>query len=168
MEESKDQYNSNLEIAFKYVEKIFDGTNKTLDSLNTRASAFIGFGGVLLKFAFDLPDGCNLAKNAKILAIICLWLSLLINSISLLSQSSGNVIKPQRIMNDDYFDLDPKDLKATILDTFAKAEEELDKDAQRKSVFLNLGIILIVIAALSSTIGVITVTSQEICKTVIK
>ncbi|WP_066424065.1 hypothetical protein [Anabaena sp. 4-3] len=164
MNENKDNSILNLEMAFDYTEKVFNARNKTIDNLNTRASAFLAFGGVLLKFGFDLPDGCPTAKTLKILTLLCLCGSVIANLVSLLAKGSGYIIRPRKLMN-DYFYEENIYLKAKIINTFIEAEEELDLDAIKKSKFLNCGIILIALAAVISTLDAILVTIfQAMCK----
>ena len=158
MTESNDKYNLNLEAALKYSEKVFDGTNKSLDNLNNRASAFLGFGGILLRFAFELPYCSIFTKCTKILTIICFLASLITNLICLLSEGKGKIIKPRRMMDDDYFELESKDYKATIVDTIIIANEELEEVASYKGLLINLSIIAITAGASLSALSVIVKT----------
>jgi hypothetical protein len=108
---------TNIRLAYEYTESVYKARNEALDNLNGRLGTFLGFGGLLLRFAADLPGintGCLTCLILKV--IVCGFSAASIFAIAtgLTSNPIGTIVKPRELMTDYWYKLSDERYRAYI------------------------------------------------------
>jgi hypothetical protein len=92
--------NNPLDTIYKYTESHIKAQEDSLNRLDVRFSTFIGFSGVLIRLAVDLPD------NACIKFGVCFFAlaTIIISSIGLTAKKTGGAAHPETLMTDEWFE----------------------------------------------------------------
>lgn len=94
------------------MEKSIEDIQGSIDVLNTKLSAVVGFNAVLIRFSSSLPDkslkidietlGVNLSCYSclilKILSCILLIISIIISLIAFFPKGTGTIIRPNELI----------------------------------------------------------------------
>lgn len=118
---------TNINLAYEYTESVYKARNEALDNLNGRLGTFLGFGGLLLRFAADLP-GINTG------CLTCLILKAIVCGFS--NESDERY-------------------RAYITNTWVEAIELFEEAAIKKGKRLNLSIWLLTLATIAFALDII-------------
>ena len=157
-EESK-----NLSLAYTYTKDFLDQCNNQLDDLNSRLTTFLGFGGLLLRFSLELPDGCKSCAWLKIIVIVLTTLSICLSSYGLIANAVGEAVKPCTLMSDQWFsEKTNSEVKAKITNTWLIGLEQLEAAGKRKQNQLNyaIGLLGVAVAVFAMNAVIATVFSE--------
>lgn len=163
--ESLEQFSKtrNLDFAYEYTRDLLQMRLANFDKLNTRLGAFLAFGGVVLRFAFDSPGSIRLADSwvcytclgAKILvfafAVAAIWVS----GTELRSSPTNGMINPKKLMADNLFHAEQGRGKAFIVNTWIQTLEEIEPQLLDKGKRLNQTIILLSLAVTTLAIDML-------------
>ncbi|MEM9814983.1 MAG: hypothetical protein AAF827_01015 [Cyanobacteria bacterium P01_D01_bin.6] len=137
----------NLSLAFEYAKDFLEQTDKQIDDLNTRLTTFLGFGGLLLRFSFELPDACRSCALLKVTVIALTASSICINSYGLLANPVGTAVKPSALMSDEWFQERNQTVRAKITNTWIEGIRQIEEAGKAKQILLNRSICLLGLAA---------------------
>jgi hypothetical protein len=84
---------NNSKLAHEYTEKIWDTVISSRNNVTTKLTTFLGFSGLLLRFASDL-NNYGTCLNLKILVCFTLSLSIVVCCIGLMPGGSGETHVP--------------------------------------------------------------------------
>lgn len=149
----KEQPIPNLDLAYEYTKIVLDAKDKSISNINTRLGTFLGFGGLLLRFAIELPDKCLTCLVLKITVLLFSCISVCLSATGLLSNGIGAAVKPKKLMSDEWFHESNPRVKAFITNTWTNVVEEMEESAIQKSKKLNLAIQLLALAVVTFTIN---------------
>jgi hypothetical protein len=144
----EDNCNANLNLAYEYTKSLIEAKSKIIDNLNSRMGIFLGFGGVLLKFGIDMPTKLISEEYLKSAFLTLAMLSVSANAIGLLGRPTGNVVKPRKLMTDEYYNEENARVKAFIINSWVVSEESLDALISIKCKYLNSAIVLLALTLL--------------------
>jgi len=149
---------TNIRLAYEYTESVYKARNEALDNLNGRLGTFLGFGGLLLRFAADLPGiktGCLTCLILK--AIVCGFsaASIFVIATGLTSNPRGILVKPRELMTDYWYNESKERYRAYITNTWVEAIELFEKAAIKKGKRLNLAIWLLTLATIAFALDII-------------
>ncbi len=152
----------NLSLAFEYTKDFLEKIDKQIDDLNSRLTTFLGFGGLLLRFSLELPDGCRSCVLLKVVVMLLTACSVCISSYGLLANPMGTTVKPSVLMSDQWFGENNAEVKAKITSTWLKGVQQLEEAGNRKQKQLNYAIRLLGIAVATFAInGIISTLFSE-------
>ncbi len=143
----------NLDLAYNYTKIVLEAKDKNVNNLNTRLGAFLGFGGLLLRFAVELPDKCLACLVLKIIVLSLSSLSVCVSSFSLVSDKVGSAVKPEKLMSDEWFYESNPRVKAFITNTWIVVVQEMEELEIQKSKKLNISILILALAVVVFTIN---------------
>ena len=159
---ASDEESRNLSLAFDYTKDFLGQIDKQIDVLNARLTTFLGFGGLLLRFSLELPDGCRSCVVLKVFVMLLTTCSVCISSYGLLANAVGTTVKPSALMSDQWFEENNAEVRAKITNTWLEGVQQLEEAGSRKQKQLNYAICLLGIAVATFAInGVISTFFQE-------
>jgi hypothetical protein len=149
---------TNIRLAYEYTESVYKARNEALDNLNGRLGTFLGFGGLLLRFAADLPGintGCLTCLILK--AIVCGFsaASIFVIATGLTSNPMGIIVKPRELMTDYWYNESKERYRAYITNTWVEVIELFEEAAIKKGKRLNLAIWLLTLATIAFALDII-------------
>jgi hypothetical protein len=139
---------ANLNLAYEYTKNLIETKSKVLDSLNSRMSIFLIFGGILLNTGVAIPTKLVSEEYLKSASIAFTILSVSASIVGLLPRPMGNVVKPRKLMTDEYFNEENTRVKAFIVNFWVVSEEMLDELISVKCRYLNSAIALFLLTML--------------------
>lgn len=142
----------NINTIYQYTESHIKAQEESLNRIDARFSTFIGFSGVLIRLALDLPDTC--LSTAKILTCVFAVAAIVISSIGLTSKNTGKVIHPKALMKDQHFEQDEIYHQCFIVNDRLDLIQECENLFYKKGKRLNRMIILFTLATIFFGIGV--------------
>jgi hypothetical protein len=143
---------TNVKLIYDYTESLHKSISDNLDVLNTRFGVAIAYGGVLLRFAMDLPGqslkvetpelgtlGCPMCLLLKIGVLILATASICVSVLGISSKSSGKLVHPKRLMKNWYRKSEER-CRCHIIKTWIESIDQLRKSREKKANKLNLAI----------------------------
>lgn len=146
-----------LDTIYKYTESHIKAQEDSLNRLDLRFSTFIGFAGVLIRLAIDLPENTNHCLKIG----VCLFgtLTILFSAVGLTAKQTGGAAHPEILMKDDWFEKEEAYHQAYIINGWIEVIREYEKIAKIKGQRLNLIVVLFTIATTLYAIDVGLATS---------
>ncbi|PHV61490.1 hypothetical protein [Cyanobacterium aponinum] len=143
--------NITVDTIYNYTESHIKSLEESITRIDARFSTFIGFSGVLIRLALDLPQASNTMRF-----LVCLFsvIAILISAIGLGSKQTGDVLHPSALMEDKYFYETEVYQKCLIINDRIKLTEEYEEVIKRKGRRLNYMICFFTIATIFYGIGV--------------
>lgn len=153
---------SNIELIYEYTKSVVSAQSDSLNRLDTKFSAFLGFSGILLRFALNLPDnsglnvwlGLNILQVLKVLVCTFAGASVLFSAIGLTAKNRGTTVDPKILMGDDWYWESEERCRAFIVNTWIVTTDEYQETGRKKGQNLNLTIWLFCIATLLFAVDV--------------
>ena len=149
----------NMHLAYEYTEKFYSILDKNIDNLNTRLGTFLGFSGLLLRLALDLPGkGAETVENLPCLTCLILKVavcllaaaSLFVSTLGLTARNTGKIVKPEILMSDKwFFESSEDECKAMIAKTTIEGTQDSENIIERKARQLNISIWLLLASAIA-------------------
>lgn len=125
-----------LKTIYDYTLTLYEKQEASLNRIDTKSSTFIGFSGVLIRLALDLPDVGVLEPHLKIGTCILSFLTIFLSSLGLSAKSSCFMPDPKFFMKDinGYFNLaDPQQHQmGCIINGLIDVMDDNEKIAQIK------------------------------------
>ncbi len=151
-----------------------EAVSQSINVLNTKLTTIIGFGGVLLKFAVDLPDaslvfgipgqstklGCLSCLILKITVCLLSTISICLAAIGLLAKEGGGIVRPRKLLKEWLYEPDER-CRLFIARTWRNAIEELDVLRADKARRLNQAILALSFASATFALDVIVAALLE-------
>ena len=138
---------SNATLVYEYTLRYVEMMRTSYDRLNTRLSALVGFSGLLLKFAADLPSDaqtCPVCLLSKIGACLLLGVAVGLGVWGLYAKAIGTIVAPRFLLQDEEY-VKPNELcKLTIAKNLSQAADDLSAARRVKARRLNWQIAAVV------------------------
>jgi hypothetical protein len=139
-----------LDTIYKYTESHLKAQEDSLNRLDVRFSTFIGFSGVLIRLALDLPDKTYIKIGVCFFAA----LTIIFSSIGLTAKKTGGAAHPETLMTDEWFQEEEAYHQAYIINGWIEVIHEYEDIAKTKGARLNFIISLFTISTVLYAIGV--------------
>lgn len=141
---------SNIELIYDYTKTVISAQSESLNRLDTKLSAFLGFSGLLLRFALSLPSNSvfNLCQVLKVLVCVFAGASILSSAIGLTAKIRGTTVDPKILMGDDWYWESEERCRAFIVNTWIVTTDEYEETGKKKGQNLNRTIWLFCIATI--------------------
>ncbi|PSF30525.1 hypothetical protein C7H19_23730 [Aphanothece hegewaldii CCALA 016] len=137
--------NSNLSLIHEYTKWVFDSISSSANIINGKFTTVIGFSGILLRFASDLPN-CNVYFSfAKIGICIFLVLAIIFSAFGIAPHERGAIVSPEELRKDYYYGLDEECRRYTT-DNLIEAVEQLRQYRNSKASYLFWAVICLATA----------------------
>lgn len=121
---------------------------ESLTRIDNKISIFIGFSGILIRLAYDLPHENYVSFLLRCTVCIFALLSIVTSSFGLLSRPSGNVVDPKELMSDEwFFEMAEDDHKAYITNGYIETLDEFEKLLSKRRLVLAYVIVFFVIVS---------------------
>jgi hypothetical protein len=147
---------TNVGLIFEYTQSLHESISDNIDVLNTRLGVVIAYGGVLLRFALDLPGqstiikfpeigltlGCPICLILKLAVLVLATASICISVIGLSSEASGKIVKPKRLMK-NWYRKSEESCRCHIINTWIESIDLLRESRKNKATKLNKAIRLL-------------------------
>lgn len=136
-----------VDVIYEYTQRLLTEEGESLTRIDNKIGIFIGFSGILIRLAYDLPHTPYVSFLLR--CAICLFagLSIVTSSIGLLSRPSGNVVNPKELMDDEwFFGMTKNDHKVYITNGYIETLDEFEKLLTKRRLVLAYVIIFFVIA----------------------
>ncbi|MEG4960211.1 hypothetical protein [Microcoleus sp. K4-B3] len=149
---------TNIHLAYEYTESVYKARKEDLDNQNGKLGTFLGFGGLLLRFAADLPGentGCLTCLILKVMVCGFSAASIFACATGLTSNKLGHIVKPKDLMTDYWYNLSEERCRAYIINTWVEAIEVFEEAAIKKGQRLNIAIWLLAIATIAFALDLI-------------
>lgn len=154
------QDHTNNKLAYEYTESTLKIVSAGIDVINTKLSTVLGFGGVLLRFAADLPSKSEIVSKTGSLGLLgCLSLllklgvcllsaaSIILAIAGLYVQKGGDIVPPKRLMKKRWYYESDERCRAYIIKTWLNAFEELTSIRTSKAKRLKQSLVALGLAA---------------------
>lgn len=118
----------------------------------------MGFGGLLLRFAADLPGrntGCLTCLILKVIVCGFSAASICVSATGLTSSQLGFIVKARELMTDYWYNESDERCRAYITNTWVEAIELFEKAAIKKGKRLNIAIWLLALATIAFALDII-------------
>jgi hypothetical protein len=142
---------SNIQLIYDYTKSLVSDQSNSLNRLDTKLSAFLGFSALLLRFALNLPDdAANNVCQVVVKVLVCVFAgaSVLFSAMGLTAKTRGTTVDPKVLMGDDWYWEPEERCKAFIVNTWIVATDEYEAVGKKKGQKLNLTIWLFCIATI--------------------
>lgn len=143
----------NLDLVYSYTNSSLQKCSDGIDDLNTRLTTFLGFGGLLLRFAIELADSCPSTLLFKVMTLGCATFSLCQSGYGLLAHPVGNVPKAASLMQDENFQKENQTVKASVVSTWLLAIDEIEISIEKKQKQLNRSIYFLIAAVVAFSLN---------------
>ena len=145
---------NNVVLIYEYTETILQDFYKSIDNAASKLVAVMGFSGVLLKFAADMPSE-GIGFSIRLLTLLCLMMSVAVCGAGLSPRPRGpSRLAPHYLLEEEYTTSD-ETIRKHIIGRIRDNIPEL-RDVQNVRVTcLKAGIGLIIMASILSTLGAI-------------
>ena len=137
-----------VNVIYEYTQRLLTEEGESLTRIDNKIGIFIGFSGILIRLAYDLPHETYISFLFRCAICIFAVLSIATSSLGLLSKPSGNVVDPKELMDDKwFFEMTKDDHKAYITNGYIETLDEFEKLLARRRLVLAYVIIFFVIAS---------------------
>lgn len=136
-----------VNVIYEYTQRLLTEEGESLTRIDNKIGIFIGFSGILIRLAYDLPHETYVSFLLR--CGICLFAipSIAVSSLGLLSKPSGNVADPKELMDDDwFFGMTKEDHQTYIINGYIETLDEFEILLARRRLVLAYVIISFVIA----------------------
>lgn len=138
---------TNVALIYDYAREMYFDRKQNLRSLDTRLATAIGFAGLTLRFAAELPAPVVAGPWLKIAACGMASLAAVLALKGFTSQPSGEVVRPDALLETYYYDTDEQ-CRLVIAQSWQDGFDSLGSVGLAKSQWLNRSVVVLVLAAL--------------------
>ena len=125
-----------------------------MEATSEQCEHFLAFGGVILRFAFDIPGSvnlgglwiCHVCLIAKILVFVLTVASIWVSATELGSSPTRGAIDPKKLMQKELFYAEQGKGKAFVVNTWVETIDAIEPQLLLKGKRLNQTIILLALA----------------------
>ena len=133
---------------YEYTQRLLTEEGESLTRIDNKVGIFIGFSGILIRLAYDLPHQTFILFLLRCAVCIFAVLSIAVSSLGLLSKPSGNVVDPKELMSDDwFFEMEVDDHQAYITNGYIETLDEFEILLAKRRLVLAYVISFFVIAS---------------------
>lgn len=145
-----------VNIIYEYTQRLLTEDGDSLSRIDGKIGLFIGYSGVLIRLAYDLPSDEKIQWALRASVCIFSLISILISAIGLRSKPSGNVANPDILMSDKFFyEKDEIYYRCYIINGYRDTLKEFDKLLKRRRITLFIVITSFVLATILFGVAVI-------------
>ena len=134
--EKKTSEIENIDLAYSYTKDFFEDRRKEIDSINTRLTTLLVFGGFLLRFGVDLPHSSLEYRLTKVTVLVFSFFSIVNLLYGLTSSCTTRVVNPSYLMEDDCFQQSNTEVKAMIVNTHKEGIYNIELLVKKKQEIL--------------------------------
>lgn len=134
----------NSKLIYEHAEKCVDKINKSIDNITTKLTTSIGFSGVLLKFASDMPSG-GYSFFFKICVTLLLMGAIGFCACGLYPKQAGDSLTTRYLREELYYYPD-EEIRRLIIDQKLRSIDQLNDLAKFRRTYLNCAISCLMIA----------------------
>lgn len=124
-----------IDVIYNYTESSIKAQEESLNRINARSSNFIGFAGVIIRLAMDLPPTEN---TTKIIVSILAVATILLGAIGLTAKGTGSVMLPSVLLEDKYLNADKFTHQIPIIKDCTNLIKEYEALMKKKQIRTNL------------------------------
>ena len=143
MEDSNAHNNS--EFIYKYTESSIEQIHKSIDIVTGKLTTVIGFSGVLLKFAADMPSN-DFQFVLKVGVSICLIFAIGLCGTGIAPQSRGPVVSPDFLLEAEQYRTTEEEVRLIIIKRWIKSAPTLMEVRNRRIKLLQYAIGMLIAA----------------------
>lgn len=145
-----------LDIIYKYTESLIKSQEEHISRLDNKLNTLIGFSGLLIRLALDLPELPSICHVSRITACAFAGITLVISCWGLMHKPHEDITKPQRV-NNLYSNLDNPEFehKKYITTAYIELEKEYSAVENKKQTTADIAIKTFAISSLALAVGVI-------------
>jgi len=147
MENETTVLNDNSKLIYEHAEKSVEKINKSIDVVTTKLTTSLGFSGVLLKFAADMPSSGYLF-SLKVCVAAFLLLAICFCGCGLYPKAAGDSLTTRYLREDLYYYPD-EEIRRRVIDQKLKSIDELKEVAEFRIAYLNSAILSLMLAAVA-------------------
>jgi hypothetical protein len=145
---------NNVAFIYEYTESVLKDVNKSIDNTTTKLIATIGFSGVLLRFAADLPDS-KYSFSVKVGVCFLVTLAIGFCGTGLLPKTSGDIVKPEKLLEPEWYRASDELCRLYVLRQWQSAISQLDELLALRTMCLNLAIGSLIIASFLFALSIV-------------
>lgn len=138
---------TNVALIYDYAREMYFDRKQNLRSLDTRLATAIGFAGLTLRFAAELPEAGVVGPWLKVAACGMAALATVGALKGFVSRAAGEVMRPDALLEKFYYDSEEQ-CRLVIVRQWQSAFDGLSHLGAVKSRWLNRAVILLVLASL--------------------
>jgi len=144
---------NNSKLIYEHAEKSTEKINKSIDIITSKLTSSLGFSGVLLKFASDMPSSGGLF-SLKVCVTLCLLSAVGSCGCGLYPKAGGKPLTTRYLRENLYYC--PEDeVRLQIIDQKLKSIDDLEGVAKFRRVYLNYAVLFLMLAAAFFGISII-------------
>lgn len=156
LDDDERKEHNNIIIIYDYTQYRIKLTNDSINALNTKLSAVLGFSGVSIFFSINLPNQPFLTNSIDLVCYSCLLLKVSVSVALAIAiciaiqgfrpKAVGGMTPPRILMNEYYHDSE-ENCRLVITKTWLEALDEFEAMRDIKSKIADRSIISLCIAA---------------------
>ena len=161
----EEKEHTNIKLIYEYTEYRLKLVNDSINALNTKLSAILGFSATSIVFSINLPNQAfitNPAENSlcycclllKIIVCVLLVATIYIGINGFRPKAGGGMTPPSLLLEENYYDSD-EDCRLIITKTWIEALKELESIRDEKAKFVEKAVSTLCGAALVASFSVI-------------
>lgn len=143
--ENQPDKNDNSKLIYEHAEKSIEKINKSIDNVTSKLTTSLGFSGVLLKFASDMPNDKWLF-SLKICVTVLLLGAIIFCGCGLYPSPGGTRLTT-RYLRENLYCYPEEEFRRQVIDQSLKSIDILNELAARRRSYLNLAILCLMLAA---------------------
>ncbi|MCY6492140.1 hypothetical protein [Leptolyngbya sp. GGD] len=151
--ENKLNGSDNSKLIYEHAEKSVEKINKSIDNITSKLTTFLGFSGVLLKFASDMPSNGELF-SLKVIVTVLLLGTVVFCGCGLYPKAGGNSLTTRYLRENLYY-YPEEEVRRQIIDQRLKSIESLEEVAAFRRIYLNHAILCLMLAVIFFGISII-------------
>ena len=163
LEQLRQRELKHIDFTYLDTEKFVDIKTKAISDLNNRLTVFIGFSGLLLRFALELPHACTSTLLLQILTAITAAAAGINSIIGLRAEEAGLGLKPKILQSKAWRVKDEEKIKVGIIKAWIAGIDDFNKVGLLKKRTLNRTITLISLSVGFFTLNLILASLISIC-----
>jgi hypothetical protein len=144
------KHEDSINTIYQYTENHVEAQEDSLNRLDAKSSAFIGFSTILIRLAVDLPSNSNLTK-----VLVCFFaiISILISAAGLTARMTGKVTHPETLLS-NYLDADELVHQYIIIKNRISLIDEYESLTKKKQYRTNIMILFFCLSIFCYALGV--------------
>lgn len=158
-EEIKNTDNSKL--IYEHAEKSVEKINKSIDNITSKLTTSLGFSGVLLKFASDMPSD-GVLFSFKICVTLLLLAAICFCGCGLRPKGAGESLTT-RYLREKLYCYPEEEVRRRVIDQKLISIDALNELAKFRRDFLNCAILSLMLAAVVFGLSIIVKAIPQSC-----
>jgi hypothetical protein len=167
MDKSSTKELDKIKLNYEYTLSLLKQQGDSINRLDTKLSTFLGFGGVLLRFALSLDSQSWLDSGSfheasrwclifKIFTCVFSGMCIVVCAIGLTAKQRGISVDPKELMDDHLFQKKEEICRGYIVSGWIRIKDQFEMLGKRKGRTLNCAIWFTAFSALTFTANIVT------------